>query len=347
MVRCIAMAKLQIGSLAALPFQPGALAPVEAKAVATLPLDEGWQFEPKWDGFRCIAFKAGDAVALQAKSGKPLGRYFPEVVAHLLGLKAPRFVLDGELMVPDGTGFSFDALGQRIHPAASRIAQLSKETPALLAAFDLLVDARGADLRGKPLSLRRPRLEAFCASHADDRGLTLAPATTDATLATRWLAEAGTNYDGVVAKRLADAYRAGERAMLKIKRKRTADCVVGGFRYGAGSREVASLLLGLYDGDRLHHVGFTSNPPKEDRAGLTARLEALADEAGGFDENVPGKPSRWASARSAAWTPLRPELVVEVSFDQVTGRRLRHGSGFLRWRPEKAPAQCTFAQIEE
>ncbi len=284
------MAKFpQDDPFAALPFPPGALEPVEAKAVASLPTDSGWQFEPKWDGFRCIAFKSGDAVALQAKSGKPLGRYFPEVVAHLAGLKAPRFVLDGELMVPDGGGFSFDALGQRIHPAASRIAKLSKDTPALLAAFDLLVDARGTDLRGKPLRERRERLEAFCATHADDVGLTLAPATTEHAAAQRWLAEAGsTTYDGVVAKRLVDAYRAGERAMLKIKRKRTADCVVGGFRYGSGSKEVASLLLGLYDGDRLHHVGFTSNPPKQDRAGLTARLEALADEDGGFDENVPG-----------------------------------------------------------
>ncbi len=331
---------------AALPFAPGALEPVEAKAAATLPPDAGWQFEPKWDGFRCIAFKCGDAVALQAKSGKPLARYFPEVVAHLGRLKAPRFVLDGELMVPLDGAFSFDALGQRVHPAASRIAKLSKETPALLAAFDILVDARGHDLRTKPLSERRERLEAFCASHADDAGLTLGPATTDRAAAERWLAEAGTTYDGVVAKRLAEPYRAGERAMLKIKRKRSVDCVVGGFRYGTGNSEVASLLLGLYDGDRLHHVGFTSNPPKEGRAALTARLEALADANGGFDENVPGKPSRWASARSAAWTPLRAELVVEVSFDQVTGRRLRHGSGFLRWRPDKAPAQCTFAQIE-
>ncbi len=334
-------------AFAALPFQPGALEPVEAKSVASLPTDPGWQFEPKWDGFRCIAFKAGDAIALQAKSGKPLARYFPEVVAHLGRLKAPRFVLDGELMVPEGDGFSFDSLGQRIHPAASRIATLSKDTPALLAAFDLLVDTRGTDLRATPLLERRERLEAFCATHADDIGLTLAPATRDRAMAERWLAEAGTTYDGVVAKRLADPHRAGERAMLKIKRKRTADCVVGGFRYGTGSRQVASLLLGLYDGDRLHHVGFTSNPPKEDRADLTAKLEALADDGAGFDENVPGKPSRWASARSAAWTPLRPELVVEVSFDQVTGRRLRHGSGFVRWRPDKAPAQCTFAQIED
>ena len=330
---------------AALPVRPGALEPVEAKAAASLPTGSGWQFEPKWDGYRCLAFKSGDAVALQAKSGKPLERYFPEVVAHLGALKAPRFVLDGELMVPAADGFSFEALGHRIHPAESRIAKLSKETPALLAAFDLLADPRGTDLRGRPLVERRARLETFCASHADDCGLMLAPATSDRAAAERWLAEAGTSYDGVVAKRLADPYRAGERAMLKIKRKRSADCVVGGFRYGTGSREVASLLLGLYDGDRLHHVGFTSNLPKEDLAGLTRSLEALAGGRG-FDENVPGGPSRWASARSAEWTPLRPELVVEVSFDQVTGRRLRHGSGFLRWRPDKAPVQCTFAQIE-
>ena len=248
-------------------------------------------------------------------------------------------------MVPAGKGFSFDALGQRVHPAASRIAKLSKETPALLAAFDMLVTPQSRDLRGEPLAERRRQLEAFCATHADESGLTLAPATDDTTAARRWLAEAGSTYDGIVAKRLDQAYRAGERAMLKVKVKRTADCVVGGFRYGTGSREVGSLLLGLYDGDRLHHVGFTSNLPSEDRAGLTRRLEALSATAS-FDENVPGKPSRWASARSAEWTPLKPELVVEVSYDQVTGRRLRHGSGFLRWRPDKAPRQCTFSQIE-
>ncbi len=209
----------------------------------------------------------------------------------------------------------------------------------------MLVSPRGKDLRDETLEHRRQALVSFCADHADDRGLTLGPATAERATAEDWLRNAGATYDGVVAKRLDEPYRAGERAMIKVKHRRTADCVVGGFRYATGKSEVGSLLLGLYDGARLHHVGFTSNLPREDRAALTRRLEALAGGAG-FDENVPGKPSRWASARSAAWTPLKPDLVVEVSYDQVTGRRLRHGSSFVRWRPDKAAAQCTFAQIE-
>ena len=330
---------------AALPFAPGTLEPMEAKAAATLPDDDGWQYEPKWDGYRCIAYRDGATVSLQSRSGKPLARYFPEVIAFLAALRCQRFVLDGELMVPTGDGFSFDALGQRIHPAASRIARLAKETPALIAAFDMLVTPRGKDLRSQALHERRTALEAFGATHADESGLILGPATIDRDVAQRWLENGGTTYDGVVAKRLDEPYRAGERAMLKIKRKRTADCVVGGFRYATGSQEAGSLLLGLYDAGRLHHVGFTSNLPKDDRVGLTRRLEALAGGSG-FDENLPGKPSRWASDRSADWTPLTPSLVVEVSFDQVTGRRLRHGSGFVRWRPDKAAASCTFEQIE-
>ena len=330
-------------AFASLPVHPG-FKPVEAKAAGQLPDDPGWQFEPKWDGFRCLVFKAAGSVALQAKSGKPLDRYFPEVVAAFESLKPTTFVLDGELMVPGAGGFDFDALGQRIHPAASRIAKLAAETPALYAAFDMLVDPRGRNLTGAPLAERRDELERFCAAHADDRKLALGPATSDLEQARRWLADIETRTDGVVAKRLDEPYRSGERAMLKVKRRRTADCVVGGFRYGTGTREVGSLLLGLYEDGRLHHVGFTSNPPRQDRADLTQRLESLAG-GGGFDENVPGKPSRWARERSADWTPIRPELVVEVSFDHVTGRRMRHGSGFLRWRPDKRPDQCGFDQI--
>ena len=328
----------------ALPLHPG-LKPMEAKAIDRLPDDGGWQFEPKWDGFRCIAFKADGAVALQAKSGKPIGRFFPEVIAALDALTAKTFVLDGELIVPSASGFDFDALGQRIHPAASRIARLAVETPALYAAFDMLVTPRGRDISSEPLSERRDALERFCALHANERDPVLGPATRDVAQARDWLANVETRTDGVIAKRLADPYRFGERAMLKIKRRRTADCVVGGFRYASGKRDVGSLLLGLYDADDLHHVGFTSNIPKDDRAGLTRRLEALAG-GGGFDVNVPGKPSRWARERSAEWTPIRAELVVEISYDQVTGRRLRHGSGFLRWRPDKRPDQCGFDQIE-
>jgi len=333
-----------IDAFAGLAVQPG-FAPMEAKSVDSLPTDAGWQFEPKWDGFRCLAFKAGKSVALQAKSGKPLTRYFPEVSENLAGIRIDSFVLDGELMIADGGGYSFDALQMRIHPAASRIAKLSRETPAVLAVFDMLVAPRGRDLRAEPLRRRRERLEAFCGAYDDANGLLLGVATEDRAAAERWLAEGGTTYDGVVAKRLDARYQAGERAMLKVKRRRTADCVVGGFRYATGAREVGSLLLGLYDGGRLHHVGFTSNMPSDERGALTKRLEALIAPPG-FDENVPGAPSRWSSARSAEWQPLRPELVVEVRFDQVTARRFRHGTGFVRWRPDKAPGQCTFAQIE-
>ena len=333
-----------IHAFASLAVQPG-FAPMEAKSVDELPTDAGWQFEPKWDGFRCLAFKAGKTVALQAKSGKPLTRYFPEVAANLARIRIDSFVLDGELMIAAGDSYAFDALQMRVHPAASRIAKLSVDTPALLAAFDILVAPRGRDLTAEPLHERRERLDAFCAAHADEHGVLLGVATDDRATAEGWLAEGGTTFDGVVAKRIDAPYRSGERAMLKVKRRRTADCVVGGFRYATGSKDVGSLLLGLYDGDRLHHVGFTSNMPKEERGALTKRLEHLI-EPPGFNENVPGAPSRWASARSAEWQPLRPELVVEVRFDQVTSRRFRHGTSFVRWRPDKAPQQCTFTQIE-
>ncbi|QXQ04735.1 ATP-dependent DNA ligase [Sphingosinicellaceae bacterium] len=317
------------------------LAPMEAKLVAVLPDESGWQFEPKWDGFRCLVFRSGDDIVLMSKSGKPLGRYFPEVTALVAALRARRFVLDGELLIDVEGALSFDALQARLHPAESRILKLSVATPARLMVFDLLDD--GEPLAGLPLSERRTRLEAFVAANPSD-GIALSPATTKLKQAQAWLERSGAALDGVVAKRFDQPYRFGERAMLKVKRQRTADCVVGGFRYGANSTTVASLLLGLYDdAGLLNHVGFTSGLGGMDLAALTKQLEALPGE--GFTGKAPGGPSRWSTERSSEWVPLAHDLVVEVRFDQVTGDRFRHGTGFLRWRPDKAPGQCTMEQL--
>jgi ATP-dependent DNA ligase len=320
------------------------LEPMEAKLAADLPDGDGWQFEPKWDGFRCLAVKQGDAVLLWSKSGKPLARYFPEVAAMLAALPGD-FVLDGELLIPVGATLSFGALQMRLHPAESRIRRLSVETPARLMLFDCLA-ADGEALADRSLAERRAALERFHARHRS-QALRLSPVTDDPAVARRWLGGTGTALDGIVAKLLAEPYRPGERAMVKVKRMRTADCVVGGFRYASGRPEVGSLLLGLYDdAGLLHHVGFTSGIPAAERAELTTRLEALV-EAPGFTGDAPGGPSRWSNERSAQWQPLRPQLVVEVRYDQVTDRRFRHGTALLRWRPDKAPRQCCFEQLEE
>ena len=319
-----------------------ALAPMEAKLVTELPEDPGWQFEPKWDGFRALVFRDGDAVELLAKSGKSLARYFPEIVALVAGIDEARFVLDGELILPVGDILSFDALQARLHPAESRITKLSRETPAQLMLFDCLGDG-GDDLLGRPLGERRGALEAFHARHGDP-SLLLSPCG-DLAAARGWLAQSGGALDGVVAKRLDEPYRPGERAMLKVKQHRTADCVVGGFRRAKDGDGVASLLLGLYDeAGRLNHVGFTSGIAAADRAALAARLEPLIG-APGFTGKAPGGASRWNNGEESEWEPLRSELVVEVLYDQVTGARFRHGTRLLRWRPDKAPAQCTMEQL--
>jgi ATP-dependent DNA ligase len=327
-----------------LEVKPGLL-PMEAKLVDALPEGEGWQFEPKWDGFRCIVFRDGADIELQSKSGKPLGRYFPEVVAAVAALKRERLVIDGELTIPMGDVLSFDALQMRLHPAESRIRKLAAQTPARLMLFDCLAGSKGESLLTKPLSERRQALERFF-KEEEAPSFQLSAFTEDRELAQSWLDMAGGSLDGVVAKRRDGIYEAGERAMFKIKQLRTADCVVGGFRYAAKKREVGSLLLGLYnDEGRLDHVGFTSAIPADERTALTRRLEALV-EAPGFTGNAPGGPSRWSTDRSGDWEPLRPELVVEVRYDHVTGNRFRHGTKFLRWRPDKAPEQCRFDQLE-
>jgi ATP-dependent DNA ligase len=318
-------------------------APMEALLAAELPEGKGWQFEPKWDGFRCLALRDGDEVTLTSKSGKPLARYFPEVVEMLRGLKSKRFLLDGELIIPVGNALSFDALQLRLHPAESRVRKLANETPAELMAFDLL-EVDGNPLQQLPLSQRRELLEEFFRKN-EAPGLHLSPMTCDRQAALRWLHRSGGALDGVIAKRAGLEYRSGERAMIKVKQQRTADCVVGGFRYAEKKREVGSLLLGLYDDEgKLNHVGFTSAIPSAERSKLTKQLEALIQPPG-FTGSAPGGPSRWNTARSMAWEPLKPALVVEVRYDQVTGRRFRHGTGFLRWRPDKAPRQCTFQQL--
>jgi ATP-dependent DNA ligase len=316
---------------------------MEALLVAELPAEGGWQYEPKWDGFRCIAVRDGGEVALWSKSGKPLGRYFPEVVAMIAQLKADRFTIDGELVIETPRGIEFDTLQMRLHPAESRIRKLAGETPATLIAFDLLRED-GADLSGEPLRARRKRLEAVIGKAGEAR-LLLSPRTEDRTAAAAWLASSGGALDGVIGKRLDDAYRPGERAMVKVKQHRSADCVVGGFRYDKAKVHMASLLLGLHDAaGRLDHVGFCSSFSAAEKAAWTPELEALV-EAPGFDGNRPDKPSRWNRDKAPEWQPLRAEIVVEVLYDQVTNGRFRHGTRLLRRRPDKRPDQCKAEQL--
>ncbi|HEX4891959.1 MAG TPA: ATP-dependent DNA ligase [Hyphomicrobiaceae bacterium] len=319
-----------------------ALEPMEARSAERLPTGSEWQLEPKWDGFRCLVFREGERVELKGRA-KPLTRFFPEVVDAALKWPAERFVLDGELIIPAGQGLSFDALQARLHPAESRIARLSRETPASFVVFDALAIGE-QQLMQAPLSERRAALESLFDEHQAPDGFVLSPATRDRRAAADWLAgKAG--LDGVVAKRLDQAYTPGERTMIKVKNLRTADCVIGGFRYETAGRNVGSLLLGLYDDEGLlHHVGFTSSLAAKDKPALTRRLEAMV-EPPGFTGDAPGGPSRWSTARSAEWQPLRPELVVEVCYDHVTGHRFRHGTRLLRWRPDKAPATCSMDQI--
>ena len=325
---------------------PESLHPMEARLVDELPKGGGWQFEPKWDGFRCLAFRSEASVELRAKSGKSLTRYFPEITTTLASLSENQFVLDGELLIPLGTSLSFDALQMRLHPAQSRIAKLSQETPALLMLFDMLGDEKGDPVLERPLFERRKALEEFYSNIGSDR-LRLSPFTTLVNEARRWLARAGRGtLDGVIAKPLDEPYRPGKRAMLKVKCLRTADCVVGGFRYTAGSRDIGSLLLGLYNDDgKLDHVGFTSAIARRDQPALKRKLGPLRGGSG-FSGDAPGGPRRWSTDRTSEWEPLKPALVVEVRYDQVTGKRFRHGTAFLRWRPDKRPDQCTFHQLQ-
>ncbi len=321
---------------------PLTTAPMEARLAEALPADEGWQYEPKWDGFRCLAFKSGGDVDLRAKSGKPLARFFPDVVERVRAMRAKQFVLDGELIIVERGALSFEALQMRLHPAASRVAKLAAAQPAQLMLFDCL--AHGArTLLKAPLTSRRAALEKVVG--AGKPCIRLSPYTHDIKIARTWLRGAGRALDGVIAKRLDAPYAEGERAMVKVKRLRTADCVVAGFRYGAGSTHVGSLLLGLYDdAGLLHHVGFTATITNAERAALTRKLEGL--RGAGFTGAAPDGASRWSTARTGEWVGLKPKLVVEVRYDHANAARFRHGAKLLRWRPDKAPAQCTLDQLK-
>jgi ATP-dependent DNA ligase len=320
--------------------------PMEALLVDEIPSGGDWQYEPKWDGFRCLAFRDGNEVYLQSKAGQPLARYFTEVVELFRSFKANRFVIDGEIVIPVEGRLSFDDLLMRIHPAASRIQKLSKEFPATFIAFDLLVDAAGELLTSQTLVERRRALEKFTRPELRQKRFRLSPATRDIAVARKWLKTAGGDLDGIIAKRLNCDYRSGERtAMEKVKPVRTADCVVGGFRYGEKKKVVGSLLLGLYDdAGLLHHVGFCSGLKAAERNSLTPKLEALI-KSPGFSGRAPGGPSRWSTERSAEWQPLKPKLVLEVGYDHFTGGRFRHGTRLIRWRPDKAPSQCRMDQL--
>jgi ATP-dependent DNA ligase len=321
--------------------------PMEARSVEEIPAGEGWQYEPKWDGFRCLAFRDRDKIYLQSKAGQPLARYFPDVVANVAKLPHQQFVLDGELVIPVRNALSFDELQLRLHPAASRVQKLATAHPALYIVFDLLAENGKLYLK---LNLRERRhlLEKFARSNLRRAtNIRLSPTTTDYNVATDWFRKTGRDLDGIIAKRLDAAYASGERiAAVKVKQIRTADCVVGGFRYATGSRVIGSLLLGLYGGDGLlHHVGFISGFKASERRALTERFERLRKPPG-FTGNAPGGPSRWSTERTGEWQPVAPEIVVEVAYDHFTGGRFRHGTRFLRWRPDKVPRQCTMDQVE-
>ncbi len=348
----------------ALPFEPP-VEPMLAKAVDALPSDDGWLFEPKWDGFRALVFRDGDSVYTQSRDLKPLDRYFPELADPLRAALPERCVLDGEVVIAQDGALAFESLLLRIHPAASRVKMLAAETPASFIAWDLLA-LGDEDLRAVPQVERRARLEDVLGSAAAPVHLT--PATTDRALAADWFDRfEGAGLDGVIAKRLNAGYQPGKRAMLKIKHQRTADCVVAGFRWhknGPGTH-VGSLLLGLFDDEgSLHHVGITSSFTWDRRAALVEELEPLRAnaleghpwgewaewaQAGAADasgQRLPGATSRWNRGKDLSWEPLRAERVVEVAYDHLQGDRFRHATTFKRWRPDRQPESCRYDQLE-
>jgi ATP-dependent DNA ligase len=325
---------------------------MEAESVARLPRGAEWQYEPKWDGFRCLLIREGSRIRMQSKGGRDLVRYFPEIAAAAATLPQKTLTLDGELIIELEAGYSFDALLQRIHPAVSRVKRLAEETPATFMVFDLLQSGT-RDLAVLSLTKRRAALEKLSRHTFEVGGIfRLSPASRNYADAEAWLNTVNEDHDGVVAKRLDLPYRAGARdSMQKIKLLRSADCVIGGFRYAekklANRKVVGSLLLGLYSKDGLlHHVGFTSGIRSSDRPALTDRLEKIVTPQS-FTGNTPGGPSRWTTKRSGEWRAVRPTYVVEVSYDHVSGDRFRHGTKIIRWRPDKKPSQCRLDQLRQ
>jgi ATP-dependent DNA ligase len=317
-----------------LPLAPP-VQPQLAKSARELPDGEGWRYEPKWDGFRTIVFRDGDDVHLQSRNGRPMNRYFPDVVEQVLALPGKRLVLDGEMVVTVDGIQEFDLLSQRIHPAASRVERLAKETPAQLVAFDLLAED-DETLLELPYDERRERLAAVVADPVE-----LTESTAELEAAGKWLAGTG---EGVIAKEGAAPYRPGERVgMLKIKRVRTADAVVVAFRFGKEEGTVGSLILGMYDdAGELHVVGHTSSFRAKQKREFLEKLEPYRTGERGH-----GEPSRWKAEEELIWEGLRPELVVEVGFDHITGNRIRHGAKLQRWREDKEPRECLISQLRE
>jgi ATP-dependent DNA ligase len=343
-----------------LPVSPPIL-PMLSKRVDALPPGEGWIFEPKWDGFRALVFRDGDEILIQSRDEKPLNRYFPELLAPLQSQLPPRCVLDGELVIVKDSGLDFDALQLRLHPAASRVKLLSEQTPSSIVFFDVLcVDDR--DLRGEPFQSRRRELESLLASAAPPIHLT--PATSEFRIASDWFRRfEGAGFDGVMAKPVDGTYEPDKRVMFKVKHERDCDCVVAGFRWHKKSDQpaVGSLLLGLFDDSgMLHHVGVCASFPTEQRRELVEflapyRENALAahpwkgwasPETGHGGQRMPGGQSRWSQGKDLSWEPVRAELVVEVAYDHMQGDRFRHTAQFRRWRSDKNPSDCTYAQLE-
>ncbi|MEO5703459.1 MAG: ATP-dependent DNA ligase [Candidatus Limnocylindrales bacterium] len=346
-----------------LPFEPP-IEPMLAKAADALPSGDGWLYEPKWDGFRALVFRDGDETYIQSRDLKPLDRYFPELAEPLKASLPERCVLDGEVVIAGDGGLQFEALLLRIHPAASRVKMLAEQSPASFVAWDLLAIG-DEDLRGANQGERRARLEAALAGIAKPP-VHLTPATTDRVLAADWFKRfEGAGLDGVIAKRLDGTYQPGKRAMIKVKHQRTAECAVAGFRWhknGPGTH-IGSLLLGLFDGTgTLHSVGVTSSFTWDRRAALVEELAPLRENAleghpwsewaewaqatQASGQRLPGATSRWNRGKDLSWEPIHVERVAEVAYDHLQGDRFRHGTTFLRWRPDKQPADCRYDQLE-
>ena len=319
------------------------LEPMLARAADDIPVGPDWLYEPKWDGFRVIVFRDGDDVVLGSRRGQPLQRFFPEILEPLRAALPAQAVADGEIIIATSRGLDFDALQMRLHPAASRVARLAAETPATVILFDLL-GSGGEDLRGEPLVTRRQRLLGAVTGNAR---VAVTPQTADPAEAREWFTQyEGAGLDGLIAKPEDSTYRSGERGWTKIKHLRTVDCVVGGYRMEATGAGVGSLLLGLYDAEGvLHHAGHTSSFSAKEKRELVDLLAPLKGGDSFGQGRTPGAPSRWSKEKDAAWTQLRPSLVCEVSFDHLQGNRFRHAARFLRWRPDRDAASCTYDQL--